>query len=143
MHGQYWPEDAGQRHCAQYGRGAQAAGTSLSADYPACLHPWRHGRRRGHNMEELEAIAARGLSASPINEVVIEQSVLGWKGKIEMEVMRDKKDNCVIVCSIENFDPMGVHTGDSITVAPVQTLTDAEYQKIPGRLHRHHARDWR
>ncbi len=82
-----------------------------------------------HNMEELEAIAARGLSASPINEVMIEQSVLGWK-EIEMEVMRDKKDNCVIVCSIENFDPMGVHTGDSITVAPVQTLTDAEYQKI-------------
>ncbi len=56
--------------------------------------------------------------------------MLGWKKEIEMEVMRDKKDNCVIVCSIENFDPMGVHTGDSITVAPVQTLTDAEYQKI-------------
>ncbi|WP_374289349.1 carbamoyl-phosphate synthase large subunit [Desulfovibrio desulfuricans] len=82
-----------------------------------------------YNMEDLEAIAASGLSASPTSEVMIEQSVLGWK-EIEMEVMRDAKDNCVIICSIENFDPMGVHTGDSITVAPVQTLSDAEYQNI-------------
>ncbi|MDE6734015.1 MAG: carbamoyl-phosphate synthase large subunit, partial [Desulfovibrio sp.] len=82
-----------------------------------------------YNMEDLEVIAARGLSASPTSEVMIEQSVLGWK-EIEMEVMRDKKDNCVVICSIENFDPMGVHTGDSITVAPVQTLSDAEYQKV-------------
>ena len=82
-----------------------------------------------YNMEDLEAIAASGLSASPTSEVMIEQSVLGWK-EIEMEVMRDAKDNCVIICAIENFDPMGVHTGDSITVAPVQTLSDAEYQNL-------------
>ncbi|MBD5641949.1 MAG: carbamoyl-phosphate synthase large subunit [Desulfovibrio sp.] len=81
------------------------------------------------NLEELEQVASRGLAISPVSEILIEQSVLGWK-EIEMEVMRDKKDNCVIVCSIENFDPMGVHTGDSITVAPVQTLSDAEYQQI-------------
>ncbi len=82
-----------------------------------------------YNQEDLEEIAAGGLDASLTSEVLIEQSVLGWK-EIEMEVMRDRKDNCVIVCSIENLDPMGVHTGDSITVAPVQTLTDVEYQKI-------------
>ena len=82
-----------------------------------------------YNLEDLEEVAARGLSASPTSEVMIEQSVLGWK-EIEMEVMRDQKDNCVIICSIGNFDPMGVHTGDSITVAPVQTLSDMEYQKI-------------
>lgn len=82
-----------------------------------------------YNLADLMQIASKGLAASPISEVMIEQSVLGWK-EIEMEVMRDQKDNCVIVCSIENFDPMGVHTGDSITVAPVQTLSDAEYQKV-------------
>lgn len=82
-----------------------------------------------YNLQDLEDVAARGLAASPVSEIMIEQSVLGWK-EIEMEVMRDQKDNCVIVCSIENFDPMGVHTGDSITVAPVQTLSDAEYQKV-------------
>ncbi len=82
-----------------------------------------------YNLADLETVAARGLAASPTSEVMIEQSVLGWK-EIEMEVMRDQKDNCVIVCSIENFDPMGVHTGDSITVAPVQTLSDKEYQKV-------------
>ena len=82
-----------------------------------------------YNLADLEEVAARGLSASPTSEVMIEQSVLGWK-EIEMEVMRDTKDNCVIICSIENFDPMGVHTGDSITVAPVQTLSDVEYQQI-------------
>lgn len=82
-----------------------------------------------YNLQDLEDVAAKGLAASPVSEIMIEQSVLGWK-EIEMEVMRDQKDNCVIVCSIENFDPMGVHTGDSITVAPVQTLSDAEYQKV-------------
>ncbi len=82
-----------------------------------------------YNLADLEAVAAEGLAASPASEVMIEQSVLGWK-EIEMEVMRDMKDNCVIVCSIENLDPMGVHTGDSITVAPVQTITDDEYQKL-------------
>lgn len=80
-----------------------------------------------YNMEDLENIAAQGLAASPAGEVMIEQSVLGWK-ELEMEVMRDSKDNCVIICSIENMDPMGVHTGDSITVAPVQTMTNREYQ---------------
>jgi carbamoyl-phosphate synthase large subunit len=80
-----------------------------------------------YNREELDAIVARGLDLSPVREVLIEESLVGWK-EFEMEVMRDRMDNCVVVCSIENFDPMGVHTGDSITVAPVQTLTDKEYQ---------------
>jgi carbamoyl-phosphate synthase large subunit len=79
------------------------------------------------NREEFEEIAARGLDLSPTTEVLIEESLLGWK-EFEMEVVRDNKDNCIIVCSIENLDPMGVHTGDSITVAPAQTLTDKEYQ---------------
>ena len=82
-----------------------------------------------YNREELDEIAARGLDLSPVNEVLIEESLVGWK-EFEMEVMRDRADNCVVVCSIENFDPMGVHTGDSITVAPVQTLTDKEYQMM-------------
>jgi carbamoyl-phosphate synthase large subunit len=82
-----------------------------------------------YNREELDAIVARGLDLSPVHEVLIEESLVGWK-EFEMEVMRDKMDNCVVVCSIENFDPMGVHTGDSITVAPVQTLTDKEYQMM-------------
>src|SRR5207237_145174 len=80
-----------------------------------------------YNREELIGIVERGLDASPTREVLIEESVIGWK-EFEMEVVRDRKDNCIIVCSIENFDPMGVHTGDSITVAPAQTLTDKEYQ---------------
>src|SRR5213082_2041620 len=82
-----------------------------------------------YNRDELDAIAARGLDLSPVNEVLIDESLVGWK-EFEMEVMRDRMDNCVVVCSIENFDPMGVHTGDSITVAPVQTLTDKEYQMM-------------
>jgi carbamoyl-phosphate synthase large subunit len=81
----------------------------------------------GYNREEFEEIAKRGIELSPVNEILIEESLLGWK-EYEMEVMRDKADNCVIICSIENFDPMGVHTGDSITVAPIQTLTDKEFQ---------------
>ena len=81
----------------------------------------------GYNQEEFEAIAKNGIELSPVNEILIEESLLGWK-EYEMEVMRDKADNCVIICSIENFDPMGVHTGDSITVAPIQTLTDKEFQ---------------
>jgi carbamoyl-phosphate synthase large subunit len=80
-----------------------------------------------YNREEFEEIARRGMELSPVSEVLIEESLLGWK-EFEMEVMRDRLDNCVIICSIENFDPMGVHTGDSITVAPIQTLTDKEYQ---------------
>ena len=84
-----------------------------------------------YNVEEFEALAQRGLESSMISEILIEESVIGWK-EYELEVMRDKKDNVVIICSIENFDPMGIHTGDSITVAPAQTLTDKEY---------HHMRD--
>jgi len=80
-----------------------------------------------YNPEEFETICKRGLEASPTNELLIEESLLGWK-EFEMEVVRDKADNCIIICSIENLDPMGVHTGDSITVAPAQTLTDKEYQ---------------
>ena len=80
-----------------------------------------------YNMEEFETICKRGLEASPTHELLIEESLIGWK-EFEMEVVRDKADNCIIVCSIENLDPMGVHTGDSITVAPAQTLTDKEYQ---------------
>ncbi|MES2025518.1 MAG: carbamoyl-phosphate synthase large subunit [Pseudomonadota bacterium] len=80
-----------------------------------------------YNAEEFEAICKRGLEASPTSELLIEESLIGWK-EFEMEVVRDKADNCIIVCSIENLDPMGVHTGDSITVAPAQTLTDKEYQ---------------
>ena len=82
-----------------------------------------------YNREELETIARRGLDMSPTTEVLIEESLLGWK-EFEMEVIRDRADNCIVICSIENFDPMGVHTGDSITVAPIQTLTDKEYQKM-------------
>ncbi|MEX1166478.1 MAG: carbamoyl-phosphate synthase large subunit, partial [Hydrogenophaga sp.] len=80
-----------------------------------------------YNPEEFETICKRGIEASPTNELLIEESLLGWK-EYEMEVVRDKADNCIIICSIENLDPMGVHTGDSITVAPAQTLTDKEYQ---------------
>ncbi len=80
-----------------------------------------------YNREEFEEIVARGLDMSPVTEVLIEESLLGWK-EFEMEVMRDRNDNCVVICSIENLDPMGVHTGDSITVAPAQTLSDKEYQ---------------
>jgi carbamoyl-phosphate synthase large subunit len=83
----------------------------------------------GYNREELMEVLARGLDFSPVHEALIEESVLGWK-EYELEVMRDLKDNVIIICSIENFDPMGVHTGDSITVAPVQTLTDREYQAM-------------
>src|SRR6187200_2100807 len=82
-----------------------------------------------YNRDEFEDIVTRGLDMSPTNEVLIEESVLGWK-EFEMEVVRDKNDNCIIVCSIENLDPMGVHTGDSITVAPALTLTDKEYQRM-------------
>jgi carbamoyl-phosphate synthase large subunit len=82
-----------------------------------------------YNLEEFKEIVERGLDASPVSEVLIEESVLGWK-EYEMEVVRDKADNCIIICAIENIDPMGVHTGDSITVAPALTLTDKEYQRM-------------
>ena len=89
------------------------------------------GRGTGiaNTMDEFAKIVTDGLDASPIREILIETSIVGWK-EYELEVMRDKADNCVIICSIENFDPMGVHTGDSITVAPAQTLSDVEYQKM-------------
>src|ERR1700688_4288069 len=80
-----------------------------------------------YNKAEFIEIVERGIDASPTNEVLVEEAVLGWK-EYEMEVVRDKNDNCIIICSIENLDPMGVHTGDSITVAPALTLTDKEYQ---------------
>ena len=82
-----------------------------------------------YNMDEFKKLAQEGLDASPINEIEIMESLLGWK-EYEMEVIRDKADNCIIICSIENFDPMGVHTGDSITMAPALTLTDKEYQNM-------------
>src|SRR6476661_1122716 len=101
--------------------------------YPTIIRPsFTLGGTGGgiaYNREEFISIVERGLDASPTNEVLIEESVIGWK-EFEMEVVRDRKDNCIIVCSIENFDPMGVHTGDSITVAPAQTLTDKEYQRM-------------
>ena len=81
-----------------------------------------------YDEDELRAVAWRGFSASPVEEILLEQSVLGWK-EYELEVMRDHADNVVVICAIENVDAMGVHTGDSITVAPAQTLTDVEYQK--------------
>ncbi len=82
-----------------------------------------------YNLEEFKEICARGLNLSPVHEVLVEESVIGWK-EYELEVMRDCADNFVVICSIENIDPMGVHTGDSITVAPAQTLTDKEYQRM-------------
>jgi carbamoyl-phosphate synthase large subunit len=99
--------------------------------YPCVIRPsFTMGGSGGgiaYNHEDFEEICIRGLDLSPTNELLIDESLLGWK-EYEMEVVRDKNDNCIIVCSIENFDPMGVHTGDSITVAPAQTLTDKEYQ---------------
>jgi len=102
-----------------------------SSGYPVIIRPsFTMGGSGGgiaYNREEFEEICKRGLDLSPTRELLIEESLLGWK-EYEMEVVRDRKDNCIIVCSIENLDPMGVHTGDSITVAPAQTLTDREYQ---------------
>ncbi|MEQ8861621.1 MAG: carbamoyl-phosphate synthase large subunit [Pseudomonadales bacterium] len=99
--------------------------------YPCIIRPsftlGGSGGGIAYNQEEYEEICERGLDLSPTNELLIDESLLGWK-EYEMEVVRDRRDNCIIVCSIENFDPMGVHTGDSITVAPAQTLTDKEYQ---------------
>ena len=102
-------------------------------NYPAIIRPaFTMGGTGGgiaYNVEEFEAICVKGLDDSPVTEVLIEQSIIGWK-EFELEVMRDRVDNVLIVCSIENMDPMGVHTGDSITVAPIQTLTDREYQNM-------------
>jgi len=101
--------------------------------YPTIIRPsFTMGGSGGgiaYNHEEFEQIVSHGLEMSPTSEILLEESVIGWK-EFEMEVVRDKNDNCIIICSIENFDPMGVHTGDSITVAPAQTLTDKEYQRM-------------
>ena len=104
-----------------------------SIGFPAILRPsFTLGGTGGgiaYNLEEYKELLERGLKLSPVKQVLVEESVLGWK-EYELEVMRDRKDNVVIICSIENFDPMGIHTGDSITVAPAQTLTDKEYQRM-------------
>ena len=109
----------------------EAWGVQKTLGFPTVIRPsFTLGGTGGgiaYNAEEFETICKRGLEASPTSELLIEESLLGWK-EFEMEVVRDKADNCIIVCSIENLDPMGVHTGDSITVAPAQTLTDKEYQ---------------
>ena len=109
----------------------EAVQVQASIGYPAIIRPsFTMGGSGGgiaYNQEEFLNICKRGLDASPTNELLIEESLLGWK-EFEMEVVRDANDNCIIICSIENLDPMGVHTGDSITVAPAQTLTDKEYQ---------------
>jgi carbamoyl-phosphate synthase large subunit len=111
----------------------QALDIQSRVGYPTIIRPsFTLGGTGGgiaYNREELIEIVNRGLELSPTSEVLVEESVLGWK-EFEMEVVRDTADNCIIVCSIENFDPMGVHTGDSITVAPAQTLTDKEYQRL-------------
>ena len=111
----------------------QAIEIQAIVGYPTIIRPsftlGGSGGGIAYNREELEDIVKRGLELSPVGEVLVEESVLGWK-EFEMEVVRDKADNCIIVCSIENLDPMGVHTGDSITVAPAQTLTDKEYQRL-------------
>ncbi|MGO4549902.1 carbamoyl-phosphate synthase large subunit [Lysobacter sp. 2RAF19] len=111
----------------------QAVEIQTTVGYPTIIRPsFTLGGTGGgiaYNKEEFEEIARRGLELSPVHEILVEESVLGWK-EFEMEVVRDTADNCIIVCSIENLDAMGVHTGDSITVAPAQTLTDKEYQRL-------------
>ncbi|HEU4663650.1 MAG TPA: carbamoyl-phosphate synthase large subunit, partial [Dokdonella sp.] len=111
----------------------QAVEIQAKVGYPTIIRPsftlGGSGGGIAYNREEFEEIVKRGLDLSPVHEVLVEESVLGWK-EFEMEVVRDTADNCIIVCSIENLDPMGVHTGDSITVAPAQTLTDKEYQRL-------------
>ena len=111
----------------------EAVAVQSDLGFPAIIRPsFTLGGTGGgiaYNREEFVDICERGLEASPTTEVLIEESVLGWK-EFEMEVVRDRRDNCIVVCSIENLDPMGIHTGDSITVAPAQTLTDKEYQRM-------------
>ncbi len=111
----------------------QALAAQAKVGFPTIIRPsftlGGSGGGIAYNREEFVEIAGRGLELSPVHEILIEESVLGWK-EFEMEVVRDRADNCIIVCSIENLDPMGVHTGDSITVAPAQTLTDKEYQRL-------------
>ncbi len=111
----------------------EARDLAAEIGYPIIIRPsftlGGSGGGIAYNPDEFEQIVASGLDASPTDEILVEESIIGWK-EFEMEVMRDRADNCVIICSIENLDPMGVHTGDSITVAPAQTLTDKEYQRM-------------
>ncbi len=111
----------------------EAIGVQATIGFPTIIRPsftlGGSGSGIAYNREEFEAMAAHGLDLSPTTEILLEESVIGWK-EFEMEVVRDKADNCIIICSIENVDAMGVHTGDSITVAPAQTLTDKEYQRM-------------
>ncbi|MDQ6616106.1 MAG: carbamoyl-phosphate synthase large subunit [Actinomycetota bacterium] len=111
----------------------EALQVGVRIGYPVIVRPsfilGGAGTGIAHDEDSLRRIAATGLAASPISEILIERSIAGWK-EFELEVMRDRADNCVVICSIENFDPMGVHTGDSITVAPAQTLSDVEYQHM-------------
>ena len=123
---------SGTAHTMEEGRiVAEKIAAYTGKNFPLIIRPaFTLGGQGGgiaYNREEFEEIVFRGLDLSPVSEVLIEESLLGWK-EFEMEVMRDRADNCVVICSIENIDPMGVHTGDSITVAPIQTLTDREYQ---------------
>jgi carbamoyl-phosphate synthase large subunit len=111
----------------------EAEGIALGIGFPIMVRPsfilGGSGTGIAHTMERFTELAGEGLAASPVGQILVERSIAGWK-EYELEVMRDAADNCVVVCSIENFDPMGVHTGDSITVAPAQTLTDVEYQAM-------------
>jgi carbamoyl-phosphate synthase large subunit len=122
--------DVARSGVAHHLDGARKVAAEIGA-FPLIIRPaftlGGHGGGIAYNREEFEDIVSRGIDLSPVGEVLIEESLLGWK-EFEMEVMRDRADNCVLVCSIENFDPMGVHTGDSITVAPAQTLSDREFQ---------------
>ena len=110
---------------------ALRAQQEIGGDFPVIIRPsFTLGGTGGgiaYNLEEFEEMVAKGLDLSPVRQVLVEECLLGWK-EFEMEVMRDHKDQCIVICSIENFDAMGVHTGDSITIAPAMTLTDKEYQ---------------
>ncbi|MEK7704380.1 MAG: carbamoyl phosphate synthase large subunit, partial [Myxococcota bacterium] len=112
---------------------AEALAFAEHSGYPMVVRPsftlGGSGGGIAYNAEECAAIVRRGIDLSPVGQVLVEESLLGWK-EFELEVIRDRNDNVIIICSIENFDPMGVHTGDSLTVAPAQTLTDVEYQRM-------------
>ncbi len=135
---------AAARRCTTIERGPRACCEEIGL--PAVVRPsftlGGSGSAIAYNRDEFDELVRRGLDQSPVTEVLIEESIIGWK-EYEMEVMRDADDNVVIICSIENFDPMGVHTGDSITVAPAQTLTDKEYQRMRDASPRRDPRDRR
>ncbi len=137
------PQRVPRPHRAQPGRSAHPATRAR----PSCIvRPsftmGGSGSSIAYNRDEFESLVSHGLELSPIHEVLIEESIIGWK-EYEMEVMRDVDDNVVIICAIENFDPMGIHTGDSITVAPAQTLSDKEYQRDARRFTPRDPRDRR